>query len=152
MPDSSQQKEKRRMIIGFTLVFLVFAFPLFHFTIVYVGEFVFGFGDESHPKTEYASTEIHYLKFKIFTYKMHNRVLPTTEQGLSALVQAPEDARSKRKLADAYEIQDPWGHPYRYQRPGLKSGGDYDLWSAGYDGLDGTKDDILGWDEELAPQ
>lgn len=44
---------------------------------------------------------------------------------------------------------DPWGGDYEYRYPG-SSGIDYDLYSVGPDGTDGTDDDIGNWEEESA--
>ena len=51
---------------------------------------------------------------------------------------------------------DPWGRPFRYDNSrafnGLNRTGSEvpAVWSAGRDGIDGTDDDILGWDSEEA--
>jgi prepilin-type N-terminal cleavage/methylation domain-containing protein len=53
-------------------------------------------------------------------------------------------------------LVDPWGQPYRYdnsmQYNGLNKTGEAKpaIWSAGPDKLDGTEDDILGWDANEA--
>lgn len=69
---------------------------------------------------------------------------PTTEQGLDALVTAPRKPPvPDRWRACLEEVPlDPWKHPYHYRRPALKSNRQYDIWSAGPDGVDGTEDDI----------
>ena len=36
---------------------------------------------------------------------------------------------------------DPWGHEYRYVRPGIHNPGSYDLFSSGPDGIAGNQDD-----------
>lgn len=66
----------------------------------------------------------------------------------------PNISKGKKgaKLIDrqknAYLIIDPWGQPYRYRRGFNEGGGpnaknpDFDIWSIGKDGRDGTKDDI----------
>jgi len=141
MPASPQQKEKRRTLIGFTLVFLLFGSLLLNVLI--------GFIADLSERTDCPTTsfQMNTLATAIIQYKSLNRALPTTEQGLSVLVQPPENARFKRKLAEPNGILDPWGHPYRYQSPGLKSGEPFEIWSVGQDGLDGTKDDVRGWSE-----
>ena len=42
-------------------------------------------------------------------------------------------------------LSDPWGRPYRYQTPGIHHPDEYDLWSTGPDGKDGTTDDVGNW-------
>lgn len=40
---------------------------------------------------------------------------------------------------------DPWGSPYQYAYPGRYRPEEYDIWSLGPDGIDGTDDDIGNW-------
>lgn len=72
---------------------------------------------------------------------------PTTEQGLSALVDKPSAApvpdRWHRYLNEV--PSDPWKQPYKYRYPATKSKDPYDLWSVGKDGVDGNEDDIGNW-------
>ncbi|MDW8259630.1 MAG: type II secretion system protein GspG, partial [Gammaproteobacteria bacterium] len=57
---------------------------------------------------------------------------------LKALVEKPEQVRNWREGGYLSKISpDPWGEPYRYRSPGLK-GADYDLYSLGPDGQEGT--------------
>ncbi len=72
---------------------------------------------------------------------------PTTEEGLNILFTAPADAEAVN-WHGPYVKQapgDPWGHPYRYVYPGTKNPKDYDLFSLGPDGTEGTTDDIGNW-------
>ncbi len=69
------------------------------------------------------------------------------EEGLNILVTAPADADA-RNWHGPYLKQfptDPWGHPYHYVYPGVKNPQDYDLFSFGTDGIEGTSDDIGNW-------
>ncbi len=49
---------------------------------------------------------------------------------------------------DTALLEDPYGRPYRYRAPAVRSGDTFDIYSVGYDGLEGTRDDIGNWDEE----
>jgi type II secretion system protein G len=77
-------------------------------------------------------------------YKLDVGSYPTTVEGLSALVDRPEDLPQDAKLKwqgpYAKQIpEDPWGQAYRYECDGQ----DYvRAWSVGPDGIDGTADDI----------
>ncbi|UCG15556.1 MAG: type II secretion system protein GspG [Phycisphaerales bacterium] len=42
-------------------------------------------------------------------------------------------------------LRDPWGQVYQYAVPGDHNPQDYDLWSIGADGVNGTTDDIGNW-------
>ena len=73
---------------------------------------------------------------------------PTAEQGLAALRAAPADVENWRGPYLKQEPMDPWGHPYRYRYPGSRNPKDYDLFSLGPDGVEGTADDIGNWSGE----
>ena len=68
---------------------------------------------------------------------------PATEEGLVALVDAPEGLEDWRGPYLKKIVPDKWGTPYRYSFPGPKSGGPFDLISAGADRKFGTRDDLV---------
>ena len=70
---------------------------------------------------------------QLVSYQIKNRTLPTSEQGLRALVAT--------KLLKDVPI-DPWGKEYIYVQPGVKNPSSYDLYSSGEDKKPGTADDI----------
>ena len=80
-----------------------------------------------------AQADIAGLKLALNAYEIDNGQYPTTGQGLMALV-------SNRGYIEKLP-PDPWGHPYIYRCPG-SNGKDFDLFSAGPDGIPGTADDI----------
>lgn len=88
------------------------------------------------------------LSAALRSYETDNMFLPSTEQGLAALVEKPGSrpvpqswtAKLKKPLLD------PWGNPYHYRRPGAKDKGGFDVYSAGADGIEGNSDDIGNWD------
>ncbi len=43
---------------------------------------------------------------------------------------------------------DPWQRAYKYKSPGTHNSEDYDLYSLGPDGQEGTADDITNWQTE----
>ncbi len=79
-------------------------------------------------------------------YESVNGFLPTTEQGLQALVTQPStDPRPSRWYQLFKEIpKDPWGSNYIYLSPGRKNPTGYDLYSAGPDRKADTADDDWG--------
>jgi len=79
-------------------------------------------------------------------YESMNGFLPTTEQGLQALVTQPDtDPRPTRWYQLFKEVpKDPWQNPYIYRCPGVKNPTSYDLFSAGPDRLPDTADDDWG--------
>lgn len=84
-------------------------------------------------------------------YRMDNFRYPTTDQGLSALVARPGEARNWREggyLSGGLR-QDPWGNDYRYQSPG--SHGEFDIYTLGADnqeGGEGINADIGNWNAQ----
>lgn len=84
-------------------------------------------------------------------YKLDNLRYPTTEQGLQALITKPSSGPAANGYkADGYIsklAKDPWGNPYQYMSPGLKS--DVEIFSYGQDGKPGGAGydaDIGSWD------
>ena len=79
-------------------------------------------------------------------YESMNGFLPTTEQGLQALVTQPStEPRPQRWYQLFKEVpKDPFGNNYIYLSPGRKNPTSYDLYSAGQDRKTDTADDDWG--------
>ncbi len=88
-----------------------------------------------------AAEEIETLGIALDRYAKDNGDYPSTEQGLKALWEKPEAAPSPINWLGPYIqipiIEDPWGNPYVYIRPGNHDRYGYDLISFGNDGLEG---------------
>ena len=81
------------------------------------------------------------------TYEMMNGFLPSTEQGLQALVTKPTtDPQPTRwyQMMD-HLPQDPWNRDYVYVCPGKHNPQSYDIYSKGKDGIADTADDRGNW-------
>lgn len=90
----------------------------------------------SKPKADISNISTALKKFEL-----ENDRFPTTEEGLQALIANP-GIPGWTKCLDAKSVPiDPWGHAYIYECPGT-NGNDFDLYSAGPDGIPGTADDI----------
>jgi len=85
-------------------------------------------------------------------YESRASRLPTTDQGLKALVDKPTtEPVPERWTQFLKEVpMDPWGQEYKYRNPGQKSKDGYDVWTVGPDGQDGTEDDIGNWKSTAA--
>ena len=96
-----------------------------------------------------AKASIAELENAIERYSIHMDGLPTTEEGLSVLVEPPaEQPESWRGPYVKMVRPDPWGNPYQYRRPGIRHPTSFDLWSRGADGVDGGEgegSDIGNW-------
>ena len=91
-----------------------------------------------------AQGDLQGISTQLMIYQTTNRTLPTTEQGVRALVTRPASEpapRSWRQLLKDVPI-DPWGKEYIYVQPGVKNQSSYDLYSSGEDKKPGTADDL----------
>jgi general secretion pathway protein G len=82
-------------------------------------------------------------------YEAMNGMLPSSEQGLGALVSPPATepkARAWRQLLDKVPV-DPWQNQYVYVQPGKNNPRGFDLFSPGPDRKPGTDDDIGNWEK-----
>jgi len=94
-----------------------------------------------------AKTQIQQLEAAMLSFSTDMGRLPTTEEGLKALVENPDGSElwagpylSRNKVP-----RDPWQHEYVYVHPGTHNN-EFDLYSKGQDGQAGTEDDLSNWD------
>jgi general secretion pathway protein G len=91
-----------------------------------------------------ARDDLQALSTALTMYRLDNFKYPTTDQGLTALVQAPSDPTIRNWRAGGYieqgSLKDPWGNPYQYVYPGTH-GKEYDLFSYGANGPDNAGGD-----------
>ena len=94
--------------------------------------------------------DIQQLRTNLMVYQSANGFLPTTEQGLKALITKPESEPRPRSWKPLLEqpLLDPFKQEYHYVRPGKHNPNSYDLFSAGPDGAPGTADDIGNWEND----
>ena len=82
-------------------------------------------------------------------YRLDNTRYPTTEQGLQALAVKPTGGPIPNNWKSYLDKvpNDPWGRPYQYLNPGVRS--EIDVFSFGADGQaggTGVEADIGSWD------
>ncbi len=134
---------------GFTLIEIMAVVLIIGLLSTIVGVSIFAQVDKGRITA--TSVQIANLESVLELYRMDNARYPTTEQGLDALVNEPDDARSyppggylqKRRVPE-----DPWGNAYEYEQPGQNNSHSFDLWSYGADGKSGGEDvdaDIGNW-------
>ena len=94
-----------------------------------------------------AKADIQSISSSLMVYRSQNGFFPTTEQGLQALVTRPDsNPRPTQWIQQSDSVPlDPWGHPYYYVCPGKHNPGNYDLYSAGPDGIPDNDDDVGNW-------
>jgi general secretion pathway protein G len=82
------------------------------------------------------------------SYEVASGILPSTDQGIQALVEKPGGRPQPSSWTRQMDkmLVDPWGNPYNYSRPATRSKGQFDVWSSGEDGVSGNADDVGNWD------
>lgn len=85
----------------------------------------------------------------LLSYESQAGRLPTSAQGLKALVARPTEPPRPRSWAKAMKKlpNDPWNQPYVYRFPGKFNPDEYDIFSLGRDGVE-SADDIGNWEPE----
>lgn len=132
---------------GFTLLELLVVMVIIGLLASFVAPRFFDQVGKSEIKT--ARAQLDAFDKALAAYRLDTGRLPSTEQGLKALVERPTDEAkwSGPYLAKALP-PDPWGRAYSYRLPG-EGGRDYDLSSLGKDGQrggSGDNADISVWD------
>ena len=87
--------------------------------------------------------DLEQLRTGLIMYRAYTGDLPTTEQGLQALVQKPTLEplpRRWRPQAEQSMLDDPWGHRYVYRRAANEFSGKFELFSLGPDGVESADD------------
>ena len=132
---------------GFTLLELLVVLGIIAMLAGIVGPQVMKHMGES--KTKAAKVQIEDLSATLDMYKLDAGNYPTTEQGLQALIEAPDTAKhwNGPYLSKAKIPLDPWQNEYHYVSPGEH--GRFDISSMGADGKEGgtgEDQDIVSWE------
>lgn len=101
-------------------------------------------------RSDTARLQIQELMTALDLYRLDVGRLPSTGEGLQALVVVPAGANNWRGpyLRSKNNLADPWGKPFQYKSPGDRS--EYDLFSFGADGIAGGENesrDVANWAE-----
>ncbi|MDR1727336.1 MAG: type II secretion system major pseudopilin GspG [Acidobacteriota bacterium] len=128
---------------GWTLMELIVVLVILGMLAAVVGPKVYDKIIQS--KDQIAKIQIGELEGALQLYSFDLGRFPSTAEGLQALVQNPTGADSwKGPYLKKGVPADPWERPYAYKSPGDHS--DFDLFSFGADGDEGTEDDICNWE------
>jgi general secretion pathway protein G len=108
-------------------------------------------GTTTDAKISTAKSNIAELESALERFNINMDRFPNTEEGLKALVEAPQGAEQKWRGRYIKLLRpDPWGNPFQYRYPGTHRTTGFDLWSRGADGVDGGEKegaDIGNWQE-----
>jgi general secretion pathway protein G len=144
-------RKSRLAARGFTLIEIMVVVVIIGLLAAFILPNVFG----NVEKAQIAKVkgDIQGIETALTMYKLDNYKYPTTDLGLAALVQRPNDPTVRNWREGGYIkriSKDPWGNPYQYLYPGLH-GQEYDLYSFGADsqeGGEGPNADIGNWNLE----
>jgi general secretion pathway protein G len=132
---SPKETRVRWPVAGFTLLELLVVVLIIGLLAGFVAPRYFGQVGKSEINV--AKAQIDALEKALDQYRLDTGHYPTTELGLLALVQRPQN---EPKWSGPYLRKDvpldPWGRAYVYKMPGEK-GGDFDITSFGKDGQPG---------------
>jgi len=132
---------------GFTLLELLVVLGIIAMLAGIVGPQVMKHMGES--KTKAAKVQIADLAATLDMYKLDLGRYPTSDEGLQALVESPENAKrwNGPYLQKVKVPVDPWQNEYHYAAPGEH--GKFDLFSYGADGKEGGEgedQDVVSWE------
>ncbi len=136
---------------GFTLLELMVVIVILGLLAALVVPKLIGRTEEA--KRTQTRLQIKNIEQALQLFKLDNGFYPATEQGIEALVSAPEIGRIPKNYRKGGYLdrvpKDPWGNNYVYVSPG--SQGDFEITSYGADGVpggDGEDADISSRDAE----
>ena len=127
---------------GMTLVELIIVVVIIAMLVAALGLGLRGkFGQAKDKIAQIAISEI---EGNLDLYMIEVGRYPSEGMGLEALMQNPGNSANWNGPYLKKMPVDPWGKPYTYRFPS-QHGLDFDLCSAGADGIENTEDDICNW-------
>jgi general secretion pathway protein G len=131
--------ERHRSRKGFTLIELMVVIVILGLLAALVAPKFLKRGEEAKVTT--TEVQMKNIEQALKLYKLHNSFYPTTEQGLKALVEKPEEDPVPKNWKGPYIEKipkDAWGNDFIY----ISDGKQFNLISPGPDGEEGTEDDL----------
>lgn len=147
MMADKQEQQARRREAGFSLVELMVVIFIMGLLATLVIVNVAPVGEQS--RIGKVRADIAAFESALEMYSLDMYAYPGPDAGLAALKSPPAGADMSTYRPGGYVKRmrdDPWGNPYHYDMPGQRSGGAYDVYSAGPDGKPGNEDDIGNWE------
>jgi general secretion pathway protein G len=134
---------------GFTLIEIMVVVVIMGILAALVVPKLMGRADDARIVA--AKQDISTMMQALKLYKLDNQRYPTTEQGLSALINKPTAGPAANGWKTGGYLdklpKDPWGNPYQFLSPGIK--GEVDIFTLGADGQPGgtgNDADIGSWE------
>jgi general secretion pathway protein G len=138
----------RQAARGFTLIEIMVVVVIIGLLAAFILPNVFS--NVERAQMSKVKGDIQGLETALTMYKLDNYKYPSTDIGLQALWERPNDPTVRNWREGGYIkriSKDPWGNPYQYVYPGTH-GQEYDLYSFGADsqeGGEGKNADIGNW-------
>ncbi len=132
---------------GFTLIEIMVVVVIIGLLAALIVPNMLGHVDDA--RVGKAKADIQALETALADYKLDNFNYPSTQLGLKALIEKPNDPTVLHWRTGGYLQhlpKDPWGNDYQYQYPGTH--GEFDVFSFGADGQpggEGVNADIGNW-------
>jgi len=136
---------------AFSLIELMVVMAILAILAVTIGPNVVGKSDKA--KQTKAQADIAIIEGLLDQFYLDMGRYPTTEEGLRVLYNPPEEDEDrwngpypKKPIG-----RDPWGNPYVYDSPALRTSLPYELVSMGKDGREGGESydaDIMSWEDQ----
>ena len=139
----------RKAVGGFTLIELMLVIVIIGALAAMVVPRLVGRSDEARIGATRADIKGN-LSLALRLYEVDNCRYPSADQALQALLTKPTSPPVPESWKGPYiesDPLDPWKQPYVYHYPGNHPPRDYDLFSKGPDGKEGTEDDIGNWQQ-----
>jgi general secretion pathway protein G len=126
---AARVRSKQSAQAGYTLMELLVVLAILGLLAAIATPMVLHYLDSAKVST--AKTEVSNLAAGLDLFKYDVGRYPTTEEGLQALVSAPEgvDNWNGPYIKKSTKLSDPWGRPYNYRYPGTHA--EFDLYSYG---------------------
>lgn len=142
-----QRSIRKRLAAGFTLLEMVIVLGIIAVLLGGSIALIGGVGDGA--KLQRVSADFNAIGSSLKTYKINAGTYPTTSQGLEALVTKPTSTPVPKRWTQVLKKlpQDPWMQNYSYKFPGTKDPSEFEIFSNGKDGIQGTDDDLSSQDE-----
>ena len=137
------ESKKRNAFTLLEIMLVVAIISMLLGSAIYAVKDKLGFAQDTRVKAD-----IQNISTQLIMYQGMNGFLPTTEQGLKALVTRPDTNPRPRQWRQSFDKipVDPYGMEYKYVEPGIHNTGGYDLYTMGPDRKDGTADDSGNWE------
>jgi len=143
MNEDLKKRRVKKSEAGFTLMELIVVMVILGMLAAVVGPRVYN--SIMKGRDQIAKIQLSEIESALMLYSFEVGRFPSTAEGLQALVQNPSGLETwKGPYLGKKEVpNDPWEKAYIYKSPGDHN--DFDLSSAGADGVEGTSDDICSW-------